>query len=90
MPNSGRLEDDTFVSWCIWYETDGSCFDNRERLVGGIKDFFYHTLLLWIRMIVTDGTSLNNSCAVFHLWLVIRCSSLVNFLYTLAMHNYMV
>ncbi|KAG6730561.1 hypothetical protein I3842_01G086800 [Carya illinoinensis] len=64
------------LTWFIWNERNGYCFENRECsflfvLVGGgrgggvIGVLFYQSLLLWAKAIVLEGANLNDLYSSF-------------------------
>jgi hypothetical protein len=35
------------LMWCLWRKRNDRCFEDRERMMGDLKDFFLKTLYLW-------------------------------------------
>ncbi|XP_035544454.1 uncharacterized protein LOC108983424 isoform X2 [Juglans regia] len=51
------------IMWCIWLERNARCFEDRERSMEELQNFFLHTLLLWFSAIVLNGNSVHEFLA---------------------------
>ncbi|KAG6709852.1 hypothetical protein I3842_06G153600 [Carya illinoinensis] len=38
--------------WCLWLERNGRCFEDRERSMGELREFFFSTLCFWAKALV--------------------------------------
>ncbi|KAG7987367.1 hypothetical protein I3843_03G130600 [Carya illinoinensis] len=45
------------IMWCTWVERNERCFEDRERTMAGLQNFFMHTLMLWFSAIKLDGNN---------------------------------
>ena len=50
------------IMWCIWMERNVRCFEDKERTLAELKNFFFHTLLSWLSAIVLQGAMPMISC----------------------------
>lgn len=50
-----HLENDSFVLDVVLLERNERCFENKERSLEEIREFFFKTLCLWAKAIVMNG-----------------------------------
>jgi hypothetical protein len=56
------------VMWCLWRERNFRCFEDRERKMEDLKNFFSNTLYLWT-------ATFDSSTSIFHVFLELFSSS---------------
>ncbi|KAG2697914.1 hypothetical protein I3760_07G127600 [Carya illinoinensis] len=54
------------IIWCIWSERNARCFEDKEHTMAELKNFFFHTLLLWFSAIVLNGDNVHDFLSLIH------------------------